>query len=158
MPKKPKVVKHLTREELEEKYKSEKNSMVKERLLALLHLYEGKGIPEVSRITKRSKSSIRRWLKKWNEKGYEGLIPKLTGGPKPRLSDSEWDKVLEEIEGEGLTIKDVKVYVKTTRGVEYSYSMVWHILREKKKVKYGKPYPRNSKRPENAEDILKKTG
>ena len=156
MPKKPEVIKHLTKEELEDKYKREKNSRIKERLLAILHLYEGKSIPEVSRIIKRSESSIKRWLKRWNKEGYNGLIPKLKGGPKPKLSDSEWDKILEEIEGKGMTLKDVRVYVKTTRGVEYSYTMVWYVLRKKKKVKYGKPYIQNSKRPENAEEILKK--
>lgn len=55
-----------------------------------------------------------------------------------------------------MTIKEVTVYVKTTRGVECAYKTVWTILRKKKKVKYGKPYIQNSKRPENAEEILKK--
>jgi putative transposase len=156
MPKKPEVIKHVTREELEDMYKREKNSRIKERLLAILHLYEGKNIPEVSKIIKRSESSIKRWLKRWNKEGYNGLIPELKGGPIPKLPDSEWDKILKEIEEKGMTIKDVKIYIKTTRGVEYSYNMVWHVLRKKKKVRYGKPYIQNSKRPENAEEILKK--
>jgi len=102
MPKKPKIIKHVTREELEDMYKREKNSRVKERLLAILHLYEEKNIPEVSKIIKRSESSIKRWLKKWNKEGYDGLIPELKGGPKPKLPDSEWDKILKEIEGKGM--------------------------------------------------------
>jgi len=130
MPKKPEVIKHLTKEELlEEKYKREKNPRIKERLLAILHLYEGKSIPEVSRMIK-SESSIKRWLKRWNKKGYDGLIPELRGGPKPKLPDSEWDKILKEIEGKGMTI-NVKVYVKTTRRVEYSYNGMACIEKEK---------------------------
>jgi len=55
-----------------------------------------------------------------------------------------------------MTIKEVIKYVKDTRGVEYSYKGGWKILRAIKKVKYGKPYIRNSKRPINAESFLKK--
>jgi transposase len=56
-----------------------------------------------------------------------------------------------------MTLRDVVVYIKNSRGVTYSYKTVWYILRKKKKVKYGKPYIKNIKRPDDAEDNLKKT-
>lgn len=74
MPKKPKIIKHVTREELEDMYKREKNSRVKERLLAILHLYEEKNIPEVSKIIKRSESSIKS-LKSGTKKVTMDLFP-----------------------------------------------------------------------------------
>ncbi|MEM3099711.1 MAG: hypothetical protein QXU32_13510 [Nitrososphaerales archaeon] len=49
------------------------------------------------------------------------------------------EKFLEEIENKGMTLKDVKVYVRTTRGIEYSYDGGWKVLRKKMKVRYGKP-------------------
>ena len=55
-----------------------------------------------------------------------------------------------------MTIKDVVNYVKETRNVDYSYKLTWNILRVKKKVRYGKPYIRNNKRPVDAESLLKK--
>ena len=70
MPKKPEVIKHLTKEELEDKYKREKNSRIKERL-CILHLYEGKSIPKY-RIIKRSESSIKS-LKDGTKKVTTGL-------------------------------------------------------------------------------------
>lgn len=150
---------HLTRQvsldELRGRYRSEKDSRVKERLLAILHLYEGKMVKEVSNIVKRSVRSIERWVREWNESGYEGLTPRFTGGPKPKLADSEWDKIVKEIENRGMTLKDVAVYVKDTRGVHYGYKGVWEVLRRKRHVPYGKPYKMNRKRPENAEEILK---
>jgi len=82
--------------------------------------------------------------------------PKFTGGPKPRLSNDEWDKIIKEIEGKGMTIKDVAIYVKNTRRVYYTYAGVWKVLRRRKKVPYGKAYKMNSKRPPNAEGMLKK--
>lgn len=156
MHRRAKIIKHLTREELQAKYRVEKNPRVKERLLAILHIYDGKTIKDAAKAVGRCEKSIKNWLKRWNEKGYEGLKPHFTGGPKPKLSYSEWDKIIREIEGKAMTLKDVVVYVKTTRGVEYAYKTVWEILRKKKGVKYGKPYIRDERRPEDAEEILKK--
>ncbi|MEM2759321.1 MAG: helix-turn-helix domain-containing protein [Nitrososphaerales archaeon] len=150
------IIKHLGKDELEERFKKEKNPRVKERLLAILHLYDEKKISETASIIRRSVSSVKRWLWSWNEEAYDGLMPEFTGGPKPRMPYSEWDRILEEIENKGMTLKDVKVYVKTTRGIEYSYDAVWKVLRKKMKVRYGKPYIKNSKRPDDAEAVLKK--
>jgi len=71
-------------------------------------------------------------LSRWNKEGYEGLFPGKRRGRKPILPDEEWDKILKEIEGKGMTIKDFTVYVKTTRAVEYVYKTVWKILRKGK--------------------------
>ena len=43
-----------------------------------------------------------------------------------------------------MTLKDLKVYAKNTRGVEYSYKTIWRIMR--RGVKYGKPYIMNGRR------------
>jgi len=156
LSKKPSLIVHVPRDELEAAYRNEKDPRVKERLLAVLHLYEGKSVPEASRAVKRSIRSVKRWLKAWNIAGYGGLKPSFDGGPKPRMQSSEWDRIVEEVRGKNMTLRDVAVYVKTTRGVEYSYAMVWRVLRKEKKVRYGKPYAMNVKRPQNAEEILKK--
>lgn len=155
MPRKAAIKRHLSKEELEDRYRRESNPRLKERLLAILHLYDGKGEWEVSRIIKRSERSVRRWLRAWNNKGYGGLMPSFKGGPKPRMPEGEWDRIIEEIEGKGMTLKDVKVYVKDTRGIDYSYKTVWYVLRKKRKVKYGKPFIQSDKRPKNAEEVLK---
>ncbi len=84
------------------------------------------------------------------------MIPHSGNGRKPLISSDEWDKIIKETEGKGMTIKDVIKYAKDTRGVEYSYKGGWKMLRVVKKVKYGKPYIMNNKRPANAENYLKK--
>jgi len=151
---------HLTRQvsldELRGRYRNEKNYRVKERLLAILHLYEGKMVKDVSKIVKRSERSIERWVAEWNGSGYEGLTPRFTGGPKPKLEESEWDKIVKEIENKGMTLKEVQVYVRDTRGVSYGYKGIWEALRRKRHVPYGKAYKMNAKRPPDAEGILKK--
>jgi putative transposase len=156
MPKKVKLTQISPVDELKDKYKKETNPRVKERLLALIHITEGQTAVYTSQAIKHSKRSITRWVKAYNEKGYEGLIPKFTGGPKPTLPANVWKEILAEIDNKGLTIKDVGVFVKNSRGVTYKYNTLWKILRKKYHVKYGKPYKVNTKRPNDAEVILKK--
>ncbi len=156
MGRKPVIVRHISKVELDQLYKDERNIRIKERLLAIIHLYEGKNVYIVADILKRSEKTIKNWLSDWNKQGYDGLIPQNRNGKEPMISFDEWDKIIEEIEDKGMTIKEVIKYAKDTRGVEYSYKGGWKILRSIKKVKYGKPYIRNNKRPVNAESFLKK--
>ena len=156
MPARPNITWHMTKEELEERYRNEVSPRTKERLLAMLLLHDGKKVSEVSRIVRRSIRTIEDWISRWNRQGCNGLVPNFTGGPKSKIADSEWDNVVKEIENKGMTIRDVVVYVKNTRRVEYAYKTVWRILRKEKKVRYGKPYKMNMKRPVDAEGILKK--
>lgn len=156
MGRKPVIVRHISNEELNKLYKIENDLRIKERLLAVIHLYEGKNVYEIANILKRCERTIKEWSSRWNKKGYEGLTPQNRGGRKPKISSDEWDKIIEEIKDKGMTIKDVVNYVKETRNVDYSYKLAWNVLRVKKKVKYGKPYIRNNKRPVDAEILLKK--
>ncbi|CAD7771850.1 hypothetical protein AIOGIFDO_01118 [Candidatus Methanoperedenaceae archaeon GB37] len=129
------MLKHFTKEELEEKYRKERNPRIKEKLLAILLLYDGKNIYEVGEIIRRSERAIKEWLKRWNRENYGGIMPETSKRVrKPRISSEEWykkDKILMEIEGKAMTLKEVTVYVKTTRGVEYAYKTVWATLRKK---------------------------
>lgn len=150
------LVKHLSKIELERTYKAEKNSRVKERLLAILLLYEGKRVQDAADVVRRARSTLELWIRDWNTRGVDGLKPRFRGGPKPKVSKTEWDKIVAEIDNKAMTIKDVAVYVKDTRGVSYTYKAVWKILRKQRHLRYGKPYKVNKKRPDDAEAILKK--
>jgi transposase len=156
MSRKPAITKHLPKSELDKLYRAEDNVRIKERLLAIIHLYEGKNIYVVADILKRSEKTIYNWLSRWNKHGYNGLIPQNRNGKEPKMSLVEWDEVLKEIKDKGMTIKDTVNYVKDTRGVDYSYNGAWKIIRVKKRAKYGKPYIMNTMRPANAEVLLKK--
>ena len=92
MPKKVKLTRAVSVEELKDRYRKEANPRVKERLLVLIHLCEGQSAVFTSQAVKCSKRSISRWVNAYNERGYEGLIPQFTGGPKPNLPDSVWDE------------------------------------------------------------------
>jgi hypothetical protein len=64
------LIRHLSKDELERMYREEKDARVKERLLAIILLYEGKKLSELPSIIKRCRTSIEIWLKRWNEQGY----------------------------------------------------------------------------------------
>jgi transposase len=156
MTRKIEIVRHVSKEELERLYKREMNVRVKERLHAILLLYDGMEGKKAAKILHRGYASIRRWKDAWNAEGSHGLIPEHGGGPTPRVPDSAWDRILKEIEGRAMTLQDVRVYVNAKYEAEYSYNSVWYWVRKKKKVAYGKPYPRDVRRPVNAEEVLKK--
>lgn len=156
MSRKATLVMHLPKNEIEHRYRKESNPRVKQRLLAILNIVEGKTIEQTGKIVRASISSVKRWISSWNKEGLDGLIPHFDGGPKPRIPESEWDEIVKEVENKAMTLKDVGVYVKDTRGVRYTYGGVWRILRKKRHERYGKPYKMNAKRPPNAEEILKK--
>jgi len=89
MVRKPKVVKHIDYDTLKDLYLKEKDARVKERLLAMLELYDGKSLSDTGKIVKRSKPTIERWLQQWNKDNYKGLIPQFDGGPKAKLDYKE---------------------------------------------------------------------
>jgi len=150
------LVKHVNKDTLETRFRKERDPRVKERLMAILHFYDGKTIDQTAALTRRSPSSVKRYLRKWNKEGFDGLVPQFDGGPKPRIDDDQWKEILGEMEGKGMTLRDVRVYIKKTRGVRYSYGGVWKVFRKKLKTRYGKPYVKNYSRPEDAVEILKK--
>ncbi|PKP56954.1 MAG: hypothetical protein CVT89_05325 [Candidatus Altiarchaeales archaeon HGW-Altiarchaeales-2] len=128
MARKPKVVKHIDYNTLKDLYLKEKDARVKERLLAMLELYDRKSLSDTGKIVKRSKPTIERWLQQWNKNGYKG----------------------------GMTIISVIAYIQAIYEITYSYSGAWRVIRKIKKIPYGKPFIQNEKRPENAEELLKK--
>lgn len=141
---------------LEQLYRTEYDGRLKERLLAIIHLYEGKSTKEVSALVRRCPNTVRDWRRRWNEGGYQCLKLELTGGPKPQLSAEQWDAVAEHVKSKGMSIDDARQYVLERHQVNYSYDMVWRELRQKRKLPYGKPFMANDKMPADAKEQLKK--
>ena len=80
------------------------------------------------------------WLRKWNKEGYEGLKDK------EGKRDSE-TYVLDNK-------RSKNTHKKERFAVEYSEDQVVRILRDKIGMKFSKPYPRDYRRPADAEQIL----
>ena len=89
--------------------------------------------------------------------GYEGIIPRYAGGRPSKISEqqkSELEQILRR--KESWTTKEIKDVISREFNVDYSLKQIYIILRDMG-MNFGKPYPRDYRRPTNAEEMLKKT-
>jgi putative transposase len=97
------------------------------------------------------------WQGRWNEKGYEGIIPRYAGGRPSKLTKQQKNELRQLLEQkESWTTKEVKELILREFNVDYTLKQIYIILRDIE-MNFGKPYPRDYRRPPNAEEMLKKT-
>lgn len=129
----------ITKDEVVQMHKEESNPRVKEKLLAIKMLYFGYKATEIAQILGVDHRTIYNWIDIWNLSGIEGLIDKYNKrGRKKYISDEEWFKIIEEIEGKGYTLKDVREYVERTRGINYTYDAEMLIVSKQSRNKGNK--------------------
>lgn len=152
-------IKHwMTAEELDKRIKSlEKDVKVLNRLHFIRNRYLGDSVELAA-----SKSGVTKrvgyiWQERWNEEGYEGLIPKYGGGRPAQLLDEDKIKLKQLLsKRDDWTTKEVKKLIKDEFGPDFTEKHVRTILRDLG-LKFAKPYPHDYRRPLDAEDQLKKT-
>jgi putative transposase len=130
-----------------------------QRVLFLRMLRQDFTIKDAAHILNITERTGRNWLKKYNEFGFDGLIPNFGGGRPSSLSDNQLDEIKEIVGNKdaNYTIKDVRKLIFDKYGVKYSYKQVWFICREKLKLNYGKPSPESPERfPTRKEELKKK--
>ena len=94
------------------------------------------------------------WIKKWNDFGIDGLRDKQITGRIPKLSTNQIDELKSKLkEKDFWELDEVKDLIKSEFNAELSKNRVYSILR-KIGMTYTKPYRKDCKRPENAEEIL----
>ena len=152
-----KIIKHATLEDLNAKIKTEEKSVrVLERLYFIRFLYKGDSIKEACERVNITEPTGYSWLDSWNKQGYSGLIPNFSGGPKLKLGNPERDKLKNILkEKTAWTLKEVRILIKERFNVEYSEMQVWRILTSWN-MHHAKPYVLDNRRPDDAEDTLKK--
>lgn len=153
-----KVEKWISGEELKKRIRSkERDVKVLNRLHFMNYLYNGCSVPEASEKLGITKVTGYNWLERWNKDGYEGLIPRFAGGRPSKLTDVEKSQLKYILaKRDDWTTKEIKNLIKKEFRVEYSLKQVGIILRNLG-LKFGKPYPKDYRRPVDAEEQLKKT-
>ncbi len=164
-----KIADFMNLTEIEELMKKQKNKRNYERLLAIRMLMSGNKPDDITEKINRSPATIYNWAELWNKNGWESLKYKPPSGKKPKLNFDDLAELRDVLETK--TPKDIDFlntdqrywdieraleFINGYFGTDYTYFGVWRILREKLKFQYTKPYPKNYKRPDNAEEILKK--
>lgn len=152
------IVRHMNVQDLTRFIKRlEKDTMVLKRLFFIKHRYNGKSVEEASDLVSVSKNTGYVWQERWNEDGYEGIKPKFAGGRPSKLSDSQKVKLREILEsGDNWTTKDVQLLISRKFGVDYSAKQI-RIILSGFGMNYAKPYQLDYRKPDNANEILKKT-
>jgi len=96
------------------------------------------------------------WQDRWNGEGYKGIIPRFTGGRPSKLTNEQKDRLLELLQQkDNWTSDEVRSLVFKEFNVEYTLKQIRVILKNYG-MKCAKPYVLDYRRPEDAEDILKK--
>lgn len=149
--------KHMTKEELQIRIKKlETNTKVLKRLYFIKYRYDGKGVKEASQLVGVAKPVGYAWQKRWNESGYDGLIPRYAGGRPSKLSDQQKEKLLLLLKDKDVwTTDEIRLLISNEFSVEYTLKQV-RIIAKKFGMKYAKPFTFDYRKPPNAEQILKK--
>jgi len=151
------IEKHLTVQDLERRIRTlEKDTRVLKRLYFVRYRYEGKSVEEAATLVGTTKNNAYIWQERWNESGYEGLIPRFAGGKPSKLTEEQKLDLKDQLATGSFTTEEVRELIQTRYDVEYTSKQVRIILR-KMGLNYAKPFQHDYRRPADAEEQLKKT-
>lgn len=148
------------RVELLEHLTKEKNITVKFKLAFLKCFSQfGRDLEEVCQDFGIAVSTGYLWIRTWNQAGYPGIADEgqRTGRP-PRLD--EWDIIFLKYrlrQQATWTTAEVRELIEQEFGIVYSPDQVIRILRERVGMHFSKPFPRDYRRPADAEARLKES-
>jgi len=97
------------------------------------------------------------WLRIWNDAGYAGISDtgQRTGRP-PRLDEWDLEFLTYLLKQQATwTTAEVRELIRREFRVEYSPDQVIRILRNRLEMHFSKPFPRDYRRPPDAEKQLK---
>ena len=157
-PEEIKIEKHLTVQDLERTIRTlEKDTRVLKALYFVRYRYEGKSVKEAADLVGISRKNAYVWQERWNESGYDGIIPRFAGGKPSKLSDEQKFDLKEWLSSGNYTTREALEIIRTNYGVEYTSKQVRIIMR-KLGLNYAKPFQHVHRRPSDAEEQLKNPG
>ena len=151
------IKRHMSFEELNKRIKTlEKDTKVLQRLYFIKYRYERKSMAKSAQLVGITRYVGYIWQKRWNEDGYAGLIPRYGGGRPSKLSEEQKEEIINLLKQKNTwTTKEVRDLIREHFNVEYSLKQIRVILK-KAGMNYAKPYTYDYRRPQNAEERLKK--
>ena len=152
------IVRHVPLSVLNKRIKHPKGLLpqVVPRLVFIRLRYKGMSVVDAAEAVGVSHQTGYNWQKRWNEEGPGGLVPKYAGGRPSKLTVEQKVALLEQLrEKEHWTTAEVQHRIQSQFGVDYSLDQVRRILKSFGMF-FGKPYPRDYRRPRDAEQVLKK--
>lgn len=158
------IVRHVSQDELNrvaKEYEGEMSSYARkkrvyERLCFIRMRYRGYSVEESATTMGMTVKTGYNIQELWNEGGIAALEPRFGGGRTSKLSDEQKDEIARMLTINPMSTRDVRLYIMETYGIDYSEKQV-HVILTKMGMRHAKPYPRDHRRPEDADGILKKT-
>lgn len=135
MPIVPKLPSNFYNYDFKSLYKSEANAKNKIRLLAMLHLQEGKSIQSISETLKTPYPTIHTWLQNFRKNGLKGLYIKTTRYKVPKITNKIKNWIAEFMEklyssevGGSITGKQLLSIVKNHFNIECCLQTIYNTL------------------------------
>jgi putative transposase len=118
--------------ELEYAYKREKDARVKERMLLIMLIKEGKMPAHAARELHRAKSWAYTWRDRYEAEGIEGLKDKPRSGRPPRISQKVQMSIRKELRSYpyGWKTREVMRLIYKRAGVVYSETHICRLLQK----------------------------
>jgi putative transposase len=136
--------------------KKENDARVKERLIFVSSLYNDVGVLKACVNAGITKATGYSWLKRWNDGGYEGLIPHYGVGRPSRLSADQKNTLVMYLDmRDDWGLREIEELISEEFGVKYSERHVRTILKSIK-MRHAKPYMSDYRQPDDAPLVLKK--
>lgn len=95
MPKLVKITRPVDKKDLKKRYKTCQDPRVRIRLLMIYHVSEGMSCNAVSKLLLVKNDTVMKWVRRFNDFGYEGLVDEHRSGRPPRI---DYDKLKEALE------------------------------------------------------------
>ena len=155
----------LTSDELRRFARSEPDSRVCRRLLAIAMALDGASRAEAARLAGMDRQSLRDWVVRYNAEGVEGLRDRVRTGRPPLLADAlepELARLIAagpDVERDGTVeyrVRHIRELAMRHFGADYSRSGMQDRL-HRMKLSYLMPRPIHPKTDPSAQEAFKKT-
>jgi len=154
-----KIENHLSIDDLNKIINDAKvQNKIMKRAIFIKSLKQGATIKESSNLIDVARQTGSIWLKRYNDDGYDGLVPKYDGGRPGQLDDDQKEELKNTLSDKksNYTISEVVKLIKKEYGVELSYNRVWTLVRKEFGLNYSKPLSIAHKKPKNGREKFKK--
>ena len=157
------IVRHISEKELDALMKKDfsetgsfsKAKKIHQRLQFIKFRYLGFTAEEAGRMAGLSKASAYRIQDMWNESGPAAVCPRDVPGRPSKLSREQKDELADLLTINPMETKDVRLFIMERYGIEYTMKQV-HVNLTNMGLRHAKPYPEDRRRPDDAEEQLKK--
>lgn len=160
-----KIVQHISLDELESMIKGMEDRKdltdaqrkhMEQRLKFIRLRYKEYSVAEAADILGVNRQSGYNWQSAWNSDGPEALVPSFDGGAPSKMTREQKADIASYVAGRQMCTEEVRDYVMTAYGVDYSEMQISRILRAEGLV-YRRGYKVDHRRRGDCDQVLKKT-